>query len=429
MKTILRGLLRLQLMLLLIVLILLGALSLFEDSAFAAGTEESAERRDKELVTPVRVVQPRIIDLEESITVHGTIRSSNQVTLLPKVTGAITSISVDVGRPVRRDQVIAEIDPRAYELGLKQADAAFENALSTWRRLDSLYKSGNAARQDWENARTAREAAEAQAQTARLRYGWTRILAPVDGVVLAKHIKVGSLAAPEAGTPIVTIGSLENLEAEFLIPESRYPAFSAYRGSAARTVEVRLDAFPEQPLPARITSVAPYVDPSTRSFAVVCALEPDNADVIPGMLVSARFILRVRPDARVLPVDALIGGDTLWRVKDGRAEKVRLPVPAVTSGDYVLLPDHSPGSDYVTEGRHFLEDGARIRVIPPEDPKLRKAQNNQKDHESQDETPEYTQENQNDTPKDHQEDHKNHKIINKIRYLTRETIKKIGKIL
>lgn len=429
MKTILRRLLRLQLMLLLIVLILLGALSLFEDSAFAAGTEESAERRDKELVTPVRVVQPRIIDLEESITVHGTIRSSNQVTLLPKVTGAITSISVDVGHPVRRDQVIAEIDPRAYELGLKQADAAFENALSTWRRLDSLYKSGNAARQDWENARTAREAAEAQAQTARLRYGWTRILAPVDGVVLAKHIKVGSLAAPEAGTPIVTIGSLENLEAEFLIPESRYPAFSAYRGSAARTVEVRLDAFPEQPLPARIASVAPYVDPSTRSFAVVCALEPDNADVIPGMLVSARFILRVRPDARVLPLDALIGGDTLWRVKDGRAEKVRLPAPAVASGDYVLLPDHSPGGDYVTEGRHFLEDGARIRVISPEYSKLRKAQNNQKDHESQNETPEYTQENQNNIPKDHQKDHKNHEIINKIRELTRETIKKIGKLL
>ena len=428
MKTILRRLLRLQLMLLLIVLILLGALSLFEDSAFAAGTEESAERREKEFVTPVRVVQPRIIDLEESITVHGTIRSSNQVTLLPKVTGAITSISVDVGHPVRRDQLIAEIDPRAYELGLKQADAAFENALSTWRRLDSLYKSGNAARQDWENAGTAREAAEAQAQTARLRYGWTRILAPVDGVVLAKHIKVGSLAAPEAGTPIVTIGSLENLEAEFLIPESRYPAFSAYRGSAARIVEVRLDAFPEQPLPARIASVAPYVDPSTRSFAVVCALEPDNADVIPGMLVSARFILRVRPDARVLPLDALIGGDTLWRVKDGRAEKVRLPAP-VTSGDYVLLPDHSPGGDYVTEGRHFLEDGARIRVIPPEYSKLRKAQNDQKDQESQDEPPEYTQENQNDTPKDHQKDQKNHKIINKIRELTRETIKKIGKLL
>lgn len=427
MKTILRGLLRLQLMLLFIVLILLGALNLFEDSAFAAGTEESAERRDKELVTPVRVVQPRIIDLEESITVHGTIRSSNQVTLLPKVTGAITSISVDVGHPVRRDQVIAEIDPRAYELGLKQADAAFENALSTWRRLDSLYKSGNAARQDWENARTAREAAEAQAQTARLRYGWTRILAPVDGVVLAKHIKVGSLAAPEAGTPIVTIGSLENLEAEFLIPEPRYPAFSAYRGSAARTVEVRLDAFPEQPLPARIASVAPYVDPSTRSFAVVCALEPDNADVIPGMLVSARFILRVRPDARVLPVDALIGGDILWRVKDDRAEKVRLPATAVTSGDYVLLPDHSPGGDYVTEGRHFLEDGARIRVISPEDPKLRKAQNNQKDHESQDETPEYAQENQNNTPKNHQKDQKDHKIINKIRHLIRETIEKIGK--
>ena len=373
MKTTLGRLLRILFILLTIVLLLLAGL-IFIKNTPENTPENTPKDRTAEHITPVRTVQPRVIDLEESITVYGTIQSSNQVTLLPKVTGAVTSIAVNVGDPVRRDQLIAEIDRRAYELNLKQALAVFQNALSTWQRLNSLYKSGNATRQDWENARAAKEAAEAQAQTARLRYDWTLILAPVDGVILARHVKVGSLAVPEAGTPIVTIGSLDNLEAEFLIPESYYPAFisqpaaqpASQSASQSGTVEVRLDAFPERPLPAFIESIAPYVNPSTRSFTVVCRLEPEDAAVIPGMLVSARFVLQVRPNARVLPIDALIGGDTLWRAHDGRARKMHLPEP-VTTADYVLIPDNFPTGGYVVEGRHFLKDGAPIRVISPAD--------------------------------------------------------------
>jgi multidrug efflux system membrane fusion protein len=311
---------------------------------------------------PVRVEYPQARRLEETLTVRGNLKSSNQVTILPKVAGTVTGLFADTGDAVGEGDILAQIDPEAYEFELRRAEAVYRNAASTWERVDRLYASGNATRQTWEDARTAHTAAEAQAAAARLRYDWTQVKSPASGVVLARHVNQGSLVAPDALTPLFTVGSLENLEVELRLPEKYYPLFSGTSPAAAASAE----SFPELNLAAEVRSVAPWVDPETGTFTVVCRVLPDvntRGILRPGMLLTVHFVIASYEGLYTLPVSALTGGRSVWAVTGGgRAESRILNRPENISG-YIEVPESWAGGPFVVEGQHFLQEGSPVRIL------------------------------------------------------------------
>jgi membrane fusion protein, multidrug efflux system len=326
---------------------------------FFGGGETASEESPP---VPVRTKIPIREDVEEILRVYGNLKSANQVTVLPKVSGAVTAIEAGVGDPVEEGDLLAEIDREAYRLEKGRADAALAATSSTWFRIDRLYGSGSATRQEWEEARAAYLSAEAQAAGAALRYGWTRVLSPADGVILMKHAAVGSLVSPEAGTPLFTIGSLEDLQVELSVPEENLAAFEG------RFPDVRMmpEAFGGIQIDAEIVSVAPWVDPVTRTFAVTCRVSSGEDKAValrPGMLMAADFVLSLRRDVLTLPVSALTSGKGLWEADEGgRARFIELDRPTVV-GSRVLIPDSLEGRRFVTEGQHFLVDGAEVRIL------------------------------------------------------------------
>lgn len=311
---------------------------------------------------PVRVAVPQRMRLEDTIKAYGNLKSANQVTLLPKVAGSVTSISVDVGDEVDVGTLLAEIDREAYELDLKRANAAFSNAASTWERVDRLYAAGNSTRQVWEDANAAYTGTEAQAAAARLRYDWTRIISPAPGVVLVRHANVGSLVAPDAITPLFTVGSLDDLEIELQIPEAYYPSFSM----GLEEVRALSMSFPDQIIKTEIGSIAPWIDPATRTFEVTCHIVSSNETLKylrPGMYLSVEFVLKVRDQVPALPIKALSGGRWLWKVgADGLAQRVEIENPLVIAG-YVVVPEEWETDSFVIEGQHFLQDGTELRIL------------------------------------------------------------------
>ena len=93
-----------------------------------------------EILAPVSVMKPLFGSLNRTLSLRGIIESEAMVTVLPKIQGTLTELYVDVGDPVRKGQIIAVIDSESYELTLKQAEAAFLAAESTFTRTEELYK-------------------------------------------------------------------------------------------------------------------------------------------------------------------------------------------------------------------------------------------------------------------------------------------------
>ena len=329
---------------------------------------------------PVRVEEPVKRNLEEIFTAYGNLESANQVTVLPKVAGGVTAMYAEVGDVVTKKSLLAEIDREAYQLDLDRAQAAYNRTLSTWERINRLYQAGSATRQDWEDARAANAAAEAQAAGARLRYSWTLVHSPVEGVVLLKHVNVGSLVAPEAATPLYTLGSLENLNVEVQVPETYLPYFSSTEAGQLPEIRASSESFPGVPLAAQILSVAPWINPQTRSFTVTCRIQPDEQSrsfLRPGMLLSIVFVLDIRQEVLTLPESALTAGTLVWKVESSQgsrgaqgretARRLELKNPLSSAG-FIVVPQDWAGGRYIVEGQHFLKDGTAVRVLESDNP-------------------------------------------------------------
>jgi RND family efflux transporter MFP subunit len=322
-----------------------------------------AAEKDGKLPVPVRVAVPEIRRLEETVSVQGNLKSENQVTVVPKVQGSVTDIFADVGDAVGKGTLLARIDSEAYRLDLQRSEAGYSSAASTWERVDRLYAAGSATRQTWEDARAVFTASEAQTAAARLRLSWTEVRSPADGVVLVRHVNPGSLVAPDGNTPLFTVGSLENLEVELNIPEAWYPEFI----NSVPAVRAVPENFPGKRVEAVIRSVAPFVNPQTRTFSVVCRVNPGTEDVLrPGMLMKVDFVVSVFEDTYSLPVSALTAGHGIWLVSpDSLAVFRTIESPFVSSG-YVAVPDDWAEEKFVIEGQHFLQDGQTVRVLNPD---------------------------------------------------------------
>jgi RND family efflux transporter MFP subunit len=287
------------------------------------------------------------------LEVPGNVLPNQKLVVFFKVPGTITEITKDKGDPVVKGDVLARIDPQPYEDAIRQVEAQLDvarvaaaGAASTLQtvtpqleRLEALQQSGVVAQSQVDEVRTGHEqagagarAARAQAQLAqvgleiaRTHLADTVITAPFDGVVAERLADVGALAQPMPPTPILVILDINKVRVEGAVSELQFG-----RVDLEAELEVVLDAYPDQPVPARIAAVMPALDPETRTVQLSVVLDNDGR-FRPAM--SATLRLPLLPETwTVVPREALLGdpaagSSTVFVVRpDGTIEEKRVEI-------------------------------------------------------------------------------------------------------
>lgn len=313
------------------------------------------------MVSPVRVATASLGPLVKELRINAFVESDSMVTVLPLVSGILQELDVEAGQQVRKGQVIARIDAARFQLQLGQAEAAWLSAKSTFERVEQLFKAGATSQQNYDQTKGQYDAYTSQYELAKLQIGYATVTSPVDGVVLVRHLTVGSIAAPER--PLVTIGDLSRLVIRARVPERHYAEFSR----KASAVEVRVERSDGGVYPARITAVAPYVSAENRTFEASCELSGGLEVLRPGMTVVAVFVIERRDGVWTLPFTALVGGGTAWYVEtdsSGQDLARRLALsPGFSNDERFVIPAAEAGRRYIVEGQHFLKDGTPVRVV------------------------------------------------------------------
>ena len=326
------------------------------------GQEEEAAAAS--IKSPVRIVRPEHGTLEKVLSLNGYVESQSMVTVLPKISGTLEELTVEIGDTVTRGEVIGAVDSEPYELTVSQAEAAYLAAKSTYQRTEQLFEAQATSRQNYDMAKSQYDAAKSQYELARLNYGYTDVTAPVDGVVLVKHASVGSLVAPQV--PIVTIGDLEELRVKAKIPENHYPYF-AEKGSLM-DVRAEIPALGGREVGIRVEAVAPYISPESKTFETICALTGDTGIVRPGMYIRLTFVLDERRDIDYLPNECLVAGRYLWYVDSDGCSARRLDFePEFANEESMGIPGEYRDFAFIIEGQHFLKEGQICRVLNEED--------------------------------------------------------------
>lgn len=306
---------------------------------------------------PVRLVAPIKKDIAQEIRLNAWVQARNMVTVVPLVAGIIQDMPFDIGQEVEKDEIVASLEDERFRLQLRQAEAGYLAAKSSWERVEQLYKSNATTLQNREQAKGQFEAVQSQYELARLQMDWAQVKSPISGVVLVRHLSKGDIASPER--PLITIGTLDDLEVRVKIPERMYSYFL----DGGKNIKAYLERTEDRSIPLEIRAVSPFISAESKNFELVLSVPSDTKSLRPGMYVRIILELERHNNVWTLPDRALATGNRLWYMEDGLARSLPF-TPLFRSDTNFELADNLADREYVLEGHFFLREGVSIQVIP-----------------------------------------------------------------
>jgi RND family efflux transporter MFP subunit len=274
-----------------------------------------------------------------------------------KVASVIRDRIVEVcnceGKPVKKGDVLARLDDREPRAVLQELKAREDFAKRELNRQTELISRGAATTQAYERVSTDLRSLQALITVQMEKLDDYTIVAPMDGIVLRQDGEVGEIA--ETGQILVRIGVPKPLQVVAEVNEEDIP-----RVTVGQTVLFRTDAFPNQRLEGTVREITPMGDPLAKTYRIRIAL-PDDTPLKPGMSVEANVVTREKPDALLVPADAVQGSSVF--VIDGdqvRKRDVKIGIRGTRAVE--ILAGVGENERIAAPAATELTDGARVRV-------------------------------------------------------------------
>lgn len=362
-----------------------------------SGSESHPKAAAPAPIISVEAVTVSSHDWPDAYEATGTVRARTATVLSSKVMAYVREVAVQVGDRVPEGQELIKLDAQDLDANVRRAEAAeaevrssfpeadngvaaakasLDLAHSTFKRMDELATKKSISSQEFDEASARLKQAQAAFDMARAKRGevdsrlvqaqeeiraakimldYTRINAPFAGVVTAKSVEPGNLAAP--GAPLLTIekGGAYRLEAS--VDESKLPMVQS-----GQSVEVELGAL-DRRLPARVSEIVPEVDAASRAYTVKIDL-PALANLRSGMFGRAWFPMGIRKVLTV-PASAVVERGQLQSVfvmEDGFARNRLVTTGRRRQDSVEVLSGLSEGEKVVGPVAGGLVDGARVEV-------------------------------------------------------------------
>ena len=315
-------------------------------------------------VLPVVVVQkPEIKTLVESVSISGYVEAEAMIPVVPFVSGTIMEYPARAGDYVEKDDLLAKIDDEPFRQQMLQAQAAYFAAKSTYDRVETMFKSGATTKQNYDNARAQYDAAKAQYDLANLQVGYTEVRAPVAGTILMADQAVGGIGSQSS--PLAVLADLENQVVRLKVPEKYFDLFTLQKDSLTVTVTrpAERGMYDDAVTTATIQNIAPYVQPESKTFQVVCHLDEPGERFRPGMYVKVQVAYRIHENVSVLPIQTKKLDGSCY-IYDEKWQTVTYLESFVTAsdGEYFVVPSDYKDCFFVTDGQNFVFDGQKVRL-------------------------------------------------------------------
>ncbi len=320
---------------------------------------------------PIRFERVRAMSAEKKRTYPGSVKASEKTALSFRVSGPLTEVNVTLGQPVKKGELLMQIDSRDFkdriqslEAQLAGAMAQQQNAKQDYLRISGLFKEKVVPQSDYDHAKNGLDSADAavkginaQLTIARHALKDTSLLAPYDGTVSKQLVENHEMV--RAGTVILQFQNIQWLEATVSVPENEIVKRSL---DEAKLADVSFSAISGQQFKARLKEWSSVADPLTRTYAVTFKFQtPPEFKILPGMSASiswddgtaAKTVLTVSASA-ITPVAD--GNSAVWIYDEatGRAKLRPVSVGNLVGASRITV------TDGVSEGEQVVVSGSRL---------------------------------------------------------------------
>jgi multidrug efflux system membrane fusion protein len=272
----------------------------------------------KERPTPVVAAKVTSKALPLELSAVGTVEPEQSAAIRAQVSGVLVGVGFNEGDHVKASQVLFRIDPRPFQIAVKQAEAVAErdrltaeDAQSKAARYEGLAKKNYVPQDQYETLRTQAATSEAaravnlaQLERAKLDLEFATIRAPFAGRSGEIHGKVGNLVRVTDQTPLVVIHQIDPILVRFAVPEAGLPRLQRYMAQGALKALALPDGATE-PLEGELVFIDNAIDPQTATIAVKARFKNPTGQLWPGRSATVRLLLDSGADTVVVPSQAI----------------------------------------------------------------------------------------------------------------------------
>ena len=312
----------------------------------------------------VRTVTPRRQPMPVVIDAVGSVESEHSVAVRPQASGVLTAVKFKEGDYVKQGQLLFQIDPRPMQAAVAQSSAAVKRdeaqlaqARAQEGRLRPLVDKDYITRQEYDIAATTAKSLEATVtanraalEQAQLQLAYSQIVAPISGRTGSLGVKAGNLVtAGTGGAPLVIINSTKPILVSLPVPQRYLEDIRRYWGTPDLKVQIAADRAGQAVVEGKLVFIDNTVSPSTGTILLKAQIANDKEELWPGQFLSARIVLKVEPNAMVLPERAVQPGQEgpfVFVVSEGRARVTNIEVDRQV-GEYVVISKGLNGDEQI----------------------------------------------------------------------------------
>jgi multidrug efflux system membrane fusion protein len=343
--------------------------------------EETSQTTAEVQVRPIAWVEVSRSPLVQLRRIPGTVRAAERVDLAFEVGGKVKTVRVKLGDPVKKGDLLAELDESEYQQSsaasegqLQEANAVLREAENGYRRQAELFQKGwvseaalDNAKAALDRARSSVKIAEAQLNLTRKDLGDTALRAPYDGVITGRTVEPSQQVGP--GQVILQIDGNEGLEVSTMAPETLIGSISKNQ-----IFDVHFPALPGVSVQAMVTEIGTQAEAAT-AFETTLLLGAPVEGLRAGMSAEVDFVFQGRGrtgfsgDIIRVPPTALLAGDGqdtyafVYDEKEGVVRRRVVQTENVINNEVLISSGLEPGEIIAIAGLPYLHDGQKVSLL------------------------------------------------------------------
>lgn len=333
-------------------------------------------------------------DIKATVTATGTMNAVVTVLVGTQVSGTIKTLYVDFNSPVKKGQILAQIDPATFQAQVEQAranlllakanvekaEAALVDAKRTMERNRVLFARNFIARSDLDTSETNNQSAAAQLSASKAQVeqakaaldyvqtnlAYTKIISPVDGIVISRNVDMGQTVAASFQTPTLfnIAQDLTKMQIDTNVDEADIGKIKT-----SQPVEFTVDAYADTTFVGRVSEVrsAPTTIQNVVTYDVVVKVDNPELKLKPGMTANVSIILADKKGVLRIPNAALRfrpaekgaekgkeasiqKGPVVWVLENRKPKRISV-VLGISDGNYteILTGDLKEGDEVIVE--------------------------------------------------------------------------------
>jgi membrane fusion protein, multidrug efflux system len=345
-------------------------------------TAAACSGKPQDAVNPQQMTVPVVVgkviqkDMPVQVKAVGSVEAVSSVMVKPQIAGLLDGVHFQEGQSVKKGDLLFTIDPRPFQAELARAEANLakdiaqaKTARELTARYENLAKKDYVTKEQYDQVRTSAEAFEASAdadraavRNAKLQLSYSTIRSPIEGRTGNLKVHAGNVVKANE-TEMVEIHQTDPVYVTFAVPEEQLADIRMHNAQGQLQVIVT-DKSGANPVIGKLTFINNEVDANTGTILLKGTFQNSQNVLWPGEFANVTMTLTTRPNAIVVPAQAVETGQEgqyVFIVKQDMTAEVRpVTVGATVADETIIEKGVQPGETVVTDGQLRLLPGAKV---------------------------------------------------------------------